>query len=68
MEMKMSDGARTHINEHMDYPTTREAIVEACSALADDGVTTEERDWIASTLTEGTYNSAGDVLKALGQT
>jgi hypothetical protein len=54
----------SHIRSHVSYPTTKQALVEACSHMAH--VPAETRQWASGTLPERTYASAEDVLKALG--
>jgi len=55
---------RQHIQEHMDYPGTKDDLVKRCEDMSD--VPAEEKDWFVQSLPDGTYNSADEVLKALG--
>ena len=48
----------------MEFPATREQLVQACDGVSE--VPTEERDWFMENLPDGTYNSAQEVLQALG--
>jgi hypothetical protein len=52
-----------HLRDHQKYPATREELLASCNELVDfsDG----EKRWFADHLPEGTYKSAGQVLKAL---
>jgi hypothetical protein len=53
-----------HLNEHVKYPATRQQILDACAQTKE--FTAAEKAWAAAHLPEGTYASADDVLKALG--
>lgn len=55
---------REHVREHMEYPGTKQQLVERCEEMSD--VPPEEKDWFIANLPEGTYDSAEDVLAALG--
>ena len=65
---KVDDQAKreltSHIRDHISYPTTKKALVEACSNMAH--VPKASRDWAADKLPDRTYASAAEVLKALG--
>ena len=52
-----------HLREHQQYPATKAELVAACKNLVD--FQPSEKKWFATTLPEGTYNSADEVLKAL---
>lgn len=54
----------THVNEHVNYPTTKKDLVEACNNMMD--ITDEDKKWFIATLPEGGYKTPGDVAKALG--
>jgi len=54
----------SHIREHVSYPTSKKAIVEACSNMAH--VPDTARQLVTSQLADKQYNSADQVLKALG--
>lgn len=56
----------THLNEHQDFPATKQELVEACNNLEMDGVTPEDKKWFEDHLPEGTYQSSDDVIRALG--
>ena len=53
----------SHLKQHQTYPATRAELLAACNGLMEfnDG----EKAWFAAHLPEGTYKSAGAVLKAL---
>ena len=53
----------SHLKQHQTYPATRAELLAACNGLTEfnDG----EKAWFAAHLPEGTYKSAGAVLKAL---
>ena len=53
-----------HIRMHVNYPTTKRALLEACSHMAH--VPAETRQWATASLEDRTYTSADDVLSALG--
>lgn len=53
-----------HLKEHQDYPATKEELVEVCNNLSD--FSEEDKKWFETNLPEGTYNSADEVIKALG--
>jgi len=56
-------GVIHHIKDHQDYPATKEEMVAECENLMDfsDG----DKKWFSENLPDKTYNSAGEVLKAL---
>ena len=53
----------SHLKQHQTYPATRAELLASCKGLSEfnDG----EKAWFAAHLPEGTYKSAGAVLKAL---
>lgn len=53
----------THIKDHVDYPTTKKALVEACNNMTE--ISDEDKKWFIDTLPEGEYKKPGDVMKAL---
>jgi hypothetical protein len=53
-----------HLKNHQDYPATREEMVKECEGLSD--FSDDEKKWFKDNLPEGTYNSAGEVMHALG--
>ena len=55
---------REHAGQHVEFPATREQLVQACDGVSD--VPAEEREWFMQNLPDGTYKSAEEVLQALG--
>lgn len=63
---KMESQTRTnleHLKRHIKYPADRKAVVQACNEMSD--VNQADKQWIASTIPEGTYRGPEDVLRAL---
>ena len=53
-----------HIKTHAGgYPVTKEQLVAACENMSE--FTAEQKEWFASALPTGSYNTAGDVIKAI---
>lgn len=62
--MRNIKDAIMHLREHQKYPATKSELVAACNSLSDFSAADKaefERD-----LPEGTYNSAEEVMEALG--
>ncbi|OGG24586.1 hypothetical protein A3A79_05380 [Candidatus Gottesmanbacteria bacterium RIFCSPLOWO2_01_FULL_43_11b] len=57
----VTDHLKTHIGK---WPATKAELVAACNALSD--FTPEDKAEFESKLPDGTYNSADDVMRALG--
>lgn len=57
-------GAMDHLKAHQQYPATKAELVAACGNLSD--FSEEDKKEFMEKLPEGTYNSADDVIKALG--
>lgn len=57
-------GAMDHLKTHLKYPATKADLVAACNNLSD--FSEEDKKEFMEKLPEGTYNSADDVIKALG--
>ena len=55
---------KVHIREHLEYPATKDDLVEACNNMAH--IPEDEREWVKENLPDGNYSSADDVIKALG--
>lgn len=53
-----------HLNDHQKYPASKDELVAECDNLSD--FSQEDKDWFSKTLPQGTYNSAQEVLMALG--
>ena len=62
--MENTKGAIDHLRNHQTYPATKADLVAACSNLTD--FSEEDKKEFQENLPEGTYNSAEDVMKALG--
>lgn len=53
-----------HLKTHQSYPATRDELVAECDQLSD--FSEKDKQWFKDNLPEGTYNSAGEVMEALG--
>ncbi len=53
-----------HIKEHISYPITKSEMVKACNNMSD--IAADDKDWFIKTIPEGNYDSADDVIGALG--
>lgn len=53
-----------HLKGHITYPATKVQLVEACNHMEDQKP--EDKMEFETKLPDGTYNSADDVMKALG--
>lgn len=62
--MKDIKNAIMHLKQHQKYPATKQELVAECNKLSD--FSEEDKMWFEERLPEGTYNSAEDVIKALG--
>ncbi len=56
--------AKMHLQQHQTYPTTKADLVKTCNGLSD--FSDADKKWFSDTLPEGSYNSADDVMNALG--
>jgi hypothetical protein len=52
-----------HLKEHVKYPSNRGDLLKACADTPE--FTAGEKKWFASSLAEGTYQSADEVLAAV---
>jgi hypothetical protein len=52
-----------HLKSHVQYPASRAQVVAACNKMQD--LPREDAQWFESTLPEGTYRNATDVIGAL---
>ena len=52
-----------HLKEHQTYPASKADLVKACNNLMD--FSEEQKNWFTSTLPDGTYANADEVVKAL---
>ena len=62
--MQDAQNVKTHLLGHATYPATKADLVAHCNNLSD--FSAEDKTEFASKLPEGTYNSADEVIKALG--
>lgn len=62
--MKDLKNAISHLKTHIEYPATRQELVEACNQMSD--FSEEDKMWFEQNLPDGTYDSAGEVMEALG--
>lgn len=62
--MQNIPGTIDHLKSHQKYPATKADLVAACNGLAD--FSEGDKKEFSDTLPEGTYNSAEEVMKALG--
>lgn len=62
--MQNKSGAIDHLKNHQSYPATKEDLVKECNNLSD--FSEEDKKWFIDKLPGGTYNSADEVIQALG--
>jgi len=62
--MQNLQGAIDHLKTHQSYPATKANLVTECDNLSD--FSEEDKNEFTEKLPEGTYNSADEVIKALG--
>ena len=62
--MQNINEVKDHLNNHQKYPTTKAELAAECDNLSD--FSEEDKKEFVAKLPEGTYNSADDVIKALG--
>jgi len=62
--MQNVQGAIDHLKTHQTYPAAKADLVAACNELSD--FSEEDKKEFVEKLPEGNYNSADDVIKALG--
>lgn len=53
-----------HLKNHQTYPATKQDLMKACEDLKD--FSSEDKQWFAEHLPDGTYDSAQEVINALG--
>lgn len=53
-----------HINDHVNYPTTKKALMDACNNMTD--IPDEDKKWFADILPDVEYKTPEEVMKALG--
>jgi hypothetical protein len=54
-----------HLREHVKYPATRQEVLDACAQTKE--FSAAEKAWAAAHLPDGNYQSADQVLAALGK-
>jgi len=54
----------SHLREHAEYPASRETIIAACVDTPE--FTDGEKQWIEQNLPEGEYQTADEVIEAMG--
>ena len=62
--MQNKSGTIDHLKSHQKYPATKAQLVAECDNLSD--FSEEDKKEFKESLQAETYNSAGDVIKALG--
>ena len=62
--MKNIKNSIAHLKSHQKYPATKDELVKECNELSD--FSRDDKMWFENNLPEGTYDSAGEVMKALG--
>ena len=62
--MQNTSGVREHLASHQKYPATKAELVAECDGLSD--FSAEDKSEFSSKLSERTYNSAEEVIQALG--
>lgn len=62
--MKNINDAIDHLKTHQSYPATKGELVEECDSLSD--FSSEDKKWFEQHLEDKTYNSAAEVMEALG--
>jgi len=61
--MSALKAAIEHAKRHVEYPTSKKAIVEACNNFAD--IPAEDKEWFERNLPERGYNEPVEVFRAL---
>lgn len=62
--MEDAQNAMKHLREHQEFPATKADLVAACNNLSD--FSEADKKEFMDGLPEGTYNSADEVITALG--
>lgn len=55
---------KEHVKKHINYPTTKDALIKACNDMSD--FSKDQKTWFEKTLPSGNYRNANEVLKGLG--
>jgi len=53
-----------HVREHAKYPSTKSELIAQCAGMSD--VPKVDKEWIEQNLPDRTYNTADEVIRALG--
>jgi hypothetical protein len=62
--MQNTQGTMDHLKTHQNYPATKTQLVAECNNLSD--FSEEDKKEFAEKLPDRTYNSAEEVMEALG--
>jgi hypothetical protein len=62
--MKNVSGAKDHLMNHQTYPATKAELVASCNDLSD--FSAEDKKEFEQKIPDKTYNSADEVIAALG--
>lgn len=62
--MKDMKNAIGHLKAHQTYPATKAELVKTCNELSD--FSADDKKWFEENLPEGDYDSAQEVIIALG--
>ncbi len=62
--MQNKEGTIAHLKNHISYPASAEDLKKACNNLSD--FSEADKKEFSDSLPGGTYNSADEVIKALG--
>lgn len=63
IKMSVTKGVLEHAKRHVEYPTTKKKILEACNKFSD--VPKEEKEFFEKNLPDRTYKSPVEVFGAL---
>ena len=63
MNMPKQKAAMVAHMDHVDYPASKQNLVEACNKMS--GISDEDKKWFMENLPEGSYDNADDVKTAL---
>ncbi len=64
IDLQNTRNAIAHLREHQKYPATKSELVAECNRLSD--FSEADKKWFMENLPTGTYNSADEVIGALG--
>jgi hypothetical protein len=62
--MQDANNVKQHLQEHATYPASKADLVALCNNLSD--FSEDDKKEFSEKLPEGTYNSAEEVMAALG--